>query len=344
MFVSFIYVSVYATNVCNTDSLHLLECNMHSFSGNPIGLQYLDGLYTKNAAKKQGMCFLRIEANFDAPSVSIGYGGTRQIFLTAGYGAFWWQTYGLDFMRERRILLGTRLGGCFTDNCILGMAIDLGGGFAEHTVIEYGSSVGYDFIFTYYTTGCLYSRYIIFLRNLDFFMGFEYYGHSAVGVSLGIGYSFRIQSKKYWEYRKERHAEIWDHIFQHPQQTITPPPHEYITLPCPSHTSSGIYNESSLKDRIVKDNDAIVGIYESVSSSKDKLGVIKYGNTYRIIYMSGGSENCWAFGHVKAELRPSATLGLFKATWYFSSFTTRYDYSSNKTYYKPLVSLKKFNN
>jgi S1-C subfamily serine protease len=37
--------------------------------------------------------------------------------------------------------------------------------------------------------------------------------------------------------------------------------------------------------------------------------------------MSGGSSRCWEFGHVKAELRASAVLGLFKATWYMADFS-----------------------
>lgn len=90
---------------------------------------------------------------------------------------------------------------------------------------------------------------------------------------------------------------------------------------CPAHKKTAIYSEASLKYSIDMANDGITGIYESVYSNGYKLGVIKYGNTYCIVYLSGGSNNCWEFGHIKAELIPTATTGLFKANWYMSNFS-----------------------
>ena len=138
---------------------------------------------------------------------------------------------------------------------------------------------------------------------------------------MGVGYNFR--SKKYWTYREEKEREETERyrLNYSPQRVTTTP----VSSPCTSHKKAEVYNESSLKERINDENDGIVGIYEDFYSGGYKLGVIKHGNSYRIIYMSGQRSKCWEFGHVMAELRPSATNGLFKATWYRPDFSATND-------------------
>lgn len=96
----------------------------------------------------------------------------------------------------------------------------------------------------------------------------------------------------------------------------------YFELPCPYHTKEYTNTtENSIEASIDKDNDGIVGVYESVNDGY-KVGVVKYGSyQYRILYISGNSNKCWETGHVKAELRSSATEGVYKGKWYMTDFS-----------------------
>ena len=87
LFVSLICTNVFAANKNISDSLQLLENSVGQIiaSENSFGLQYSNTQYTKYAVKKQGMLFLRTELGF-VPSLSIGYGGTTQVFLNGGIG------------------------------------------------------------------------------------------------------------------------------------------------------------------------------------------------------------------------------------------------------------------
>lgn len=143
----------------------------------------------------------------------------------------------------------------------------------------------------------------------------------AVTPVVGIAYTFR--SEKFGDYQKERKIEyereskLAEEKYNKNHGIAT----RENNYPCPTHTKTNYYSEYSLKERIDEGNDGIVGIYEDVVGSGYKLGVIKNGNSYRVIYVSGGFNNCWEFGHVKAELRPSATSGIFKGTWYMTNFS-----------------------
>ena len=77
------------------------------------------------------------------------------------------------------------------------------------------------------------------------------------------------------------------------------------------------YIETSLKAKIDKQNDGVVGIYEAASNNGCKLGCIKENDTYKLIYMGEGSTT-WKSGEVKAILRPTAQTGFYKADWYMS--------------------------
>ena len=82
--------------------------------------------------------------------------------------------------------------------------------------------------------------------------------------------------------------------------------------PC-EHTG---LNEYSIKQKADAENDGIVGVYEGYGDLKYKLGVVKSGSTYKIVYLGGANKNWWHIGDVKAILRESATPGVFKADWY----------------------------
>lgn len=77
--------------------------------------------------------------------------------------------------------------------------------------------------------------------------------------------------------------------------------------------------EFEIKEMISNSNDGICGIYEGIDQQGYKLACIKENNQYFLIFMGVKNNNGrWKFGDVKAELRPSASTGLFKATWYMA--------------------------
>ena len=86
-----------------------------------------------------------------------------------------------------------------------------------------------------------------------------------------------------------------------------------------NHPKTGL-SEYTLKQKVDEQNDGIVGIYEPFDKSGYKLGCIKDGGTYKLVYLSYGGTymSWWKVGDVKATLRPSATTGVFKGDWYMS--------------------------
>jgi S1-C subfamily serine protease len=86
-----------------------------------------------------------------------------------------------------------------------------------------------------------------------------------------------------------------------------------------NHPKTGL-TEYTLKQKVDEQNDGIVGIYEPFDKSGYKLGCIKDGQTYKLVYLSYGETymNWWKVGDVKATLRPSATTGVFKGDWYMA--------------------------
>ena len=89
-----------------------------------------------------------------------------------------------------------------------------------------------------------------------------------------------------------------------------------INNPYPTTPTTG-YNEFSIKVTIDEQNDGIVGIYEQIGESKYKLGCIKDGDKYKLVYL-GSSEKFkqWRIGDVKSVLRSTATPYLFKADYF----------------------------
>lgn len=81
-------------------------------------------------------------------------------------------------------------------------------------------------------------------------------------------------------------------------------------------------NSEWTKDKLVQsweENgiEEIEGIYQKVGNSIDyNLALVKQDNNYKLIYLSGASENKWKEGDVKAELKKTANYGVFMATWF----------------------------
>ena len=99
------------------------------------------------------------------------------------------------------------------------------------------------------------------------------------------------------------------------------------TLNNPDNHPKTYLSETSLKQKADEQNDGIVGIYEPFDKSGYKLGCIKDGQTYKLVYLSYGGtyRSWWKVGDVKAILRPSATTGVFKADWYMADKTVNSD-------------------
>ena len=93
-----------------------------------------------------------------------------------------------------------------------------------------------------------------------------------------------------------------------------------------NHPNTGL-SEYTLKQKVDNLNDGIVGIYEPFDNSGYKLGCIKDGETYKLVYLSYGGTymSWWKVGDVKAILRPSATTGLFKGDWYMKDKSIKTD-------------------
>lgn len=92
------------------------------------------------------------------------------------------------------------------------------------------------------------------------------------------------------------------------------------SLDNPDNSPKTYLTETSIKKEIDKQNDGIVGIYEPFDKTGYKLGCIKDGQSYKLVYLGSGiSRNWWHIGDVKAILRPSATPGFFKAEWYMAN-------------------------
>ena len=77
------------------------------------------------------------------------------------------------------------------------------------------------------------------------------------------------------------------------------------------------HTESSVKQHIANNNDGIVGIYEDIDSQQGyKLGCVKTENGYKLIFLEGNNNiPWWKRGDLKANLMPTASIGIYKANW-----------------------------
>lgn len=79
-------------------------------------------------------------------------------------------------------------------------------------------------------------------------------------------------------------------------------------------------DEYSVRQHICDNNDGIVGIYEEVNGQAYRLGCVKSGDNYKLIFIDGSSNlTWWECGDLKAYLKPTSTPGLYKAMWYLAS-------------------------
>lgn len=86
------------------------------------------------------------------------------------------------------------------------------------------------------------------------------------------------------------------------------------------------WTEMKIKDFADKNNDGICGIYETSDETGYRIGCIKSGNEYQLIYLGGRQRmSWWRIGDAKAGLRASATAGVFKADWYMAYKTINSD-------------------
>lgn len=82
------------------------------------------------------------------------------------------------------------------------------------------------------------------------------------------------------------------------------------------HVGMTLWTELSVKEFADKNNDGICGIYEGDDDSSLELGCVKENGQYRLIYLGGTyKRTAWWAGDIKATLRPSTTVGFFKAEW-----------------------------
>lgn len=92
------------------------------------------------------------------------------------------------------------------------------------------------------------------------------------------------------------------------------------TLYNPDNHPKTHLTETTLRQKVDEQNDGIVGVYEPFDKAGYKLGCIKDGQTYKLVYLSSGIyRSWWKVGDVKAILRPSATTGVFKGNWYMAN-------------------------
>ena len=80
------------------------------------------------------------------------------------------------------------------------------------------------------------------------------------------------------------------------------------------------YTEKMIQNHSLNNNDGIVGIYEDVDGrSRYKLGCVKSGNNYKLVYLEGNSSmTWWKCGDLKSYLVATSTPGLYKAGWYLA--------------------------
>ena len=86
------------------------------------------------------------------------------------------------------------------------------------------------------------------------------------------------------------------------------------------------WTESSIKNFADANNDGICGIYEATNNLGYRIGCVKSGNEYQLLYLGCKPGISWWYtGDVQADLRASATAGVFKADWYDMDKTTSSD-------------------
>lgn len=139
----------------------------------------------------------------------------------------------------------------------------------------------------------------------------------------GWGWSNCKKGEKY------RYTLVFDGRIPHGHTTFTmvddySPYHGYsfsnYTIKNPDVVEKTNHTEYSIRNLSKDNNDGITGIYEEVGGNGYKLGCIKQGEGYKLIFLKGDPNSTWwRSGDVKAKLHPTSTMGLYKASWYLLS-------------------------
>lgn len=256
---------------------------------------------------KKGWFLLRPELT-PLPGLSVGYERNfdnlffGQLFLNTGLGVFEGETSSIDI--DPHISLGGRYQ------------------FLSHSKFGIGFEIMYGSYYKpfYLDKGIISLGMALSIKNLEFVLGVLFESDFYLrGLRIGTSYNL-FRPKK-----------IWDNLKQIKWRELTQINYDWRKIDYPARQASSddftcIHDYGWTKSRreleklISEQNDGIVGIYESALRSGSELAVIKQNNGYQIIYLSGETNNCWEFGHLKAKLRATATTGLFKATWYKRDF------------------------
>lgn len=83
-------------------------------------------------------------------------------------------------------------------------------------------------------------------------------------------------------------------------------------------TNTPKWTESRCKANINANNDGICGIYEEITDTRQQqFAVIKDGGSYKMVYVGAkfSPYSWWLEGDKKADLRGTATIGIYKADW-----------------------------
>lgn len=136
----------------------------------------------------------------------------------------------------------------------------------------------------------------------------------------GWGWSNCKKGEKY------RYTLVFDGRIPHGHTTFTmvddySPYHGYsfrnYTIKNPDVVEKTNHTEYSIKNLAKDNNDGITGIYEEVGGNGYKLGCIRQGETYKLIFLKGDPNSTWwKMGDLKAKLNPTSTAGLYKAQWH----------------------------
>ena len=91
----------------------------------------------------------------------------------------------------------------------------------------------------------------------------------------------------------------------------------YIKINNPRKYYTSYVSEDEIKKNVLGNNDGICGIYEIVGNqTKSKLACINHQGQYLLVFISDNNANSWwKIGDVKAYLIPTASKGMFKASW-----------------------------
>ena len=80
-------------------------------------------------------------------------------------------------------------------------------------------------------------------------------------------------------------------------------------------------SEMEYRQKFAEKSLPLEGIYESIGEKCWRVACVRQNDgTYRLVFLENGYHRYWSTGYVKAEMRPTAVPGLFKAKWWNQAF------------------------